>query len=209
MNNKIIITGIGPGSIDYISPIALRAIQSANVLVGGRRALSYFATDTQISCSITGDISAVVKFIREQLQSNDVVVMASGDPGYYSILDTLRREFSATKIEVIPSISSIQLAFARVALPWYNATLLSFHGRRPSDDQLRYAPGKVIGMLTDGNYNSHTIPEILLKNGWSGDSKLAIFSRLSYDDEKIIVTTLAKALEIDEVKHCVLIVRGD
>ena len=209
MNNKIIVAGIGPGSIDYISPVALRAIQSANVLVGGRRALSYFATDNQISCSITGDISAVIKFIREQLQNSDVVVMASGDPGYYSILDTLRREFAATKIEVIPSISSMQLAFARLALPWHNATLLSFHGRRPSDEQLRYEPGKVIGMLTDGEYNSHTIPQILIKLGWSNDSKLAICSRLSYEDEKTINTTIIEALNIEVVKHCVLIVRGD
>ena len=209
MNHKIIIAGIGPGSIDYISPIALKTIQSANVLVGGRRALFYFATDTQISFPITGDISAVVKFIREQLQSNDVVVMASGDPGYYSILDTLRREFSTIMIEVIPSISSMQLAFARLSLPWHNATLLSFHGRRPSDEQLRYEPSKVIGMLTDGEYNSHTIPQILIKLGWSNDSKLTICSRLSYEDEKIINTTILEALNIEVVKHCVLIVRGD
>ena len=209
LSYKIIVAGIGPGSVDYISPAALRAIKSAKVLVGGRRALSYFATDNQISCPITGDILSMVKFIKEQLDNDDVVVMASGDPGYYSILDTLRREFPTVAIEVIPSISSIQLAFARLALPWYNATLLSFHGRRPSDEQIRYEPDKIIGMLTDGEYNSHTISEILLKLGWSGDSKLAICAKLSYDDEQIIETTLEGALKLEVIKHCVLIVRSD
>ena len=185
MKNKIIVAGIGPGSIDYITPAALNAIKSAKILVGGRRALSYFATDNQKSCPITGDILAVVNFIREQVQISDVVVMASGDPGYYSILDTLRRE----------------------SLPWHNATLLSFHGRHPSDDQLKYTPGKIIGMLTDGEYNSHTIPKILMSNNWPSNSKLAICARLSYSDEKILKTTLEDAATLEVVKHGILIVR--
>ena len=209
MNKKIIIAGIGPGSIDYISPAALNVIKSAKILVGSRRSLSYFAINNQISCPITGDILSVVNFIREQIQFNDVVVMASGDPGYYSILDTLRREFPKDIIEVIPSISSMQLAFARISLPWYNATLLSFHGRRPSDEQLKYKPGKIIGMLTDGEYNSHTISKILTSNDWSCDSKITICARLSYDDEQIIETTLEGVLKLEVFKHCILIVRKD
>ena len=205
MSNKIIIAGIGPGSVDYISPAALHAIKSAKVLVGGKRALSYFAADSQKSCPITGDISAAVQFIRDELSSNDVVVMVSGDPGYYSMLDTLRREFPLNQLEVIPSISAMQLAFARLVLPWHHATLLSFHGRRPSDEDLKPSDGKILGMLTDGEYNSHTIPEILISNGWSKDSKLAICARLSYDDEQIVETTLSEALNLEVFKHCILI----
>ena len=208
MSNKIIVAGIGPGSIDYISPAALRIIKSAKVLVGGKRALSYFATDSQKSCPITSDISAAVQFIRDELVANDVVVMVSGDPGYYSMLDSLRREFPLSQIEVIPSISAMQLAFARLALPWHHATLLSFHGRRPNNEDLKFAEGKILGMLTDGEYNSHTIPEILISNGWNADSKLAICIRLSYDDEQIIKTTLAGALNIEVFKHCILIAQN-
>ena len=202
MSNKIIVAGIGPGSIDYISPAALRAIKSAKVLVGGKRALSYFATDGQKSCPITGDISAAVQFIKDELDANDVVVMVSG---YYSMLDTLRREVPLSRLEVIPSISAMQLAFARLALPWHHATLLSFHGRRPSDEELKPSEGKILGMLTDGEYNSHTISEILISNGWNEKSKLAICARLSYDDEQIVETTLSEALNLEVFKHCILI----
>ena len=204
--NKIIVAGIGPGSIDYISPLALKKIQSAKILVGSRRALSYFATDNQISCKITGDISTTIKFIRENILIDNVVVMASGDPGYYSILDTIKKEFSNCKIEVIPSISSMQLAFAKLSLSWSNATLLSFHGRRPTDEQLKFEPKKIIGMLTDEKFNSHTIAEILIANGWSSESKIAICSRLSYDDEKIFQTTLNKIKNFEVVKNCILII---
>ena len=205
---KIIIAGIGPGGNDYISPAALKIIKSAKILVGGKRALNQFSGEGQITFPITADIQSVINFIKSNIQNDNVVVMASGDPGYYSILDTLRREFPKNIFEVIPSISAMQLAFARLALSWYNATLLSFHGRRPSDESLKFEKNKILGMLTDGEYNSHTIPKILMQSGWNGNSKIAICSRLSYDDEKIIETTLEDALNLEVVKHCILIVQN-
>ena len=204
--NKIIIAGIGAGSIDYISPAALKVIKSAKILVGGKRALSTFANENQITFPITADLKSVIEFIKEKVLSSDVVVMVSGDPGYYSMLDVLRREFPINMLKVIPSISAMQLAFARLALPWHNAVLLSFHGRQPDNLQLKYEEGKIIGMLTDSEHNSHTIPPLLIANGWQNDSHIAICSRLSYDDEKIILTTLENALQIEVVKHCILIV---
>ena len=203
--HKIIVAGIGPGSVNYISPAAIEAIKSAKILVAGRRALSTFADKTQITFPITGDLNSAINFIREKILINDIVVMVSGDPGYYSMLDVLRREFPIDIIKVIPSISSIQLAFARLSLSWYSAILLSFHGRRPDNSALKYEDGKIIGMLTDTKYDSHTIPPILIENGWRKDSRLAICSRLSYNDEKITLTTLEGAKSIEVVKNCILI----
>ena len=205
---KIIIAGIGPGGNDYISPAALKVIKSAKILVGGKRALNQFSNEEQITFPITADIQSVINFIESRIQNDNVVVMASGDPGYYSILDTLRRNFPKNIFEVIPSISAMQLAFSKLALSWYNAALLSFHGRRPSDESLKFEKNKILGILTDGEYNSHTIPKILMQLGWSGNSKIAICSRLSYDDEKIIETTLKDALNLEVVKHCILIVQS-
>ena len=200
--------GIGPGHPDYVLPAALRAIREAKVLVGGSRALSDFAREGQRTMAIRGDIPSVLSFIREALSDSDVVVMVSGDPGYYSLLDALRRDFDEDCISVIPGISSVQFAFARLALPWHDASLLSFHGRRPSDDELAYAPGRVIGMLTDGKRSSRTIPKLLMDMGWPKETKAAICARLSYDDESIVRTTLAGATEAQEETHCVLVVMG-
>lgn len=176
--------------------------------MGGRRALNQFATKDQITFPITADIAAAVAFIRANVGACDVVVMVSGDPGYYSMLDTLRREFDHDQLEVIPSISAMQLAFAKAKMPWHNATLLSFHGRRPLDEELFYNPKRILGLLTDGNFNSKTISEILIANGWEAATRLIICARLSYPDEKIIRTTLADAVNADPIKHCVLIIGG-
>lgn len=207
MEHKIIVAGIGPGNPDYMVPEARRAIREARVLVGGRRALAQFAGNSvQEQCAIGADIPAVLAFIRSRLQEDDVVVMVSGDPGYYSLLDALRREFPAEAIRVIPGISAMQMAFARLALPWHEADLWSFHGRVPEEARLLYAPGRMAGMLTDGKYNSHTIPRLLMEKGWPGDAGLAVCSRLSYEDEVIIRTTLAEAENYPVYSHCILVV---
>ena len=203
---KIIVAGIGPGAKSYITPAALEKIQTSKFLVGGRRALAEFSAPNQETCAITKDLNAVINFIDEKILLDEVVVMASGDPGYYSILDLLRKNFAPEIIEVIPSISAMQLAFAKLALSWYSATLLSFHGRRPSDADLKFKPEKILGLLTDNKFNSVTISEILLKNGWSEKSKIAICARLSYPDEKIICTTLIEATKLEPVKNCILII---
>ena len=208
MQNKIIVAGIGPGDKDFITPAALKKIRAAKFLVGGRRSLAEFANDSQITCAITKDLDTPINFIRENLLLDEVVVMVSGDPGYYSLLDLLRKKFPPAIIEVIPSISAIQLAFAKLALPWHNATLLSFHGRQPAQESLKFFDGKILGMLTDTEFNSATISKLLIDCGWSSDSIITVCARLSYPDEKIFSTTLNKAANSEPVNNCVLIVRS-
>ena len=208
MNKKIIVAGIGPGSEDFITPAALKKIRSAKFLVGGRRALEQFAAPNQITCAITRDLDAPLNFIREKILTDDVVVMVSGDPGYYSLLDLLQKKFPPASIEVIPSISAMQLAFAKISLSWHDATLLSFHGRQPARTDLKYSAGKVLGLLTDAEFNSATISEILLDCGWDKNTSVTICERLSYPDEKIFTTTLGDAAQAEPIKHCILIVNA-
>lgn len=210
-SHKIIVAGIGPGNPAYMVPEAVQAIEKAQVLVGGKRALAQFAASEvgkQKTMAIGGDIPAVMDFIGENLSQQNVVVMVSGDPGYYSLLDALRRSFPQEAIQVIPGISSFQLAFARLALPWHEAELLSFHGRVPIEGKLTYSKGRLLGMLTDSKYNSHTISELLMERGWPPEAELAICSRLSYEDEAIVKTTLGQAGNLPVQGNCVLVVIG-
>ncbi len=204
--NKIVVVGIGPGNPDYIVPKGLKAIEQAKFLVGGRRALNQFAADGQETCPITADIQGVMDFIRAKVKLDHVVAMVSGDPGYYSLLDALRRDFPAKQITVIPGISAMQYAFARLALPWHDATLASFHGRTPAAQDIAYKQGKILGLLTDSRYNSKTIAEILLQSGWPKTQAMYICSRLSYEDETIVTTTLGEAMNLPVVSHCILII---
>lgn len=206
LQNKIVVVGIGPGDKKFITPAALEKIHAAKFLIGGTRALNEFSAPNQITCVITRDLDAPINFIREKILLADVVVMVSGDPGYYSLLDLLRKNFPPSSIEVIPSISAMQLAFAKIALPWHDATLLSFHGRQPAREALKFSAGKILGLLTDDKFNSATISRLLIDCGWANDSRITICARLSYADEKIFTTTLLDAAQSAPVKRCILIV---
>jgi precorrin-6Y C5,15-methyltransferase (decarboxylating) len=58
-----------------------------------------------------------------------VVVLASGDPGLFGIVRALRARGGEPK--VIPAVSSVALAFARLGLDWDDALVVSAHGRDP------------------------------------------------------------------------------
>ena len=54
-------------------------------------------------------------------------VLASGDPGFFGIVRALRARGITPR--VIPAVSSVALAFARIGLDWDDALVLSTHGR--------------------------------------------------------------------------------
>ena len=56
-------------------------------------------------------------------------VLASGDPGFFGIVRALRARGITPR--VIPAISSVALAFARLGLDWDDALVVSAHGRDP------------------------------------------------------------------------------
>lgn len=208
MEYQIIVVGIGPGSPDYILPIASRSIAQAKVLVGSQRALDAFAPPNIITKVIDRDIPGVLTFIRECLTKSDVVVMVSGDPGFYSLLVALRSRFTPGQLTVIPGISSMQLAFARMSEVWQDASLISMHGRQASDEDLQYKLGKKLGILTDHEHNPSHIAQVLMNHGWPADRQVWLGEGLSYNEENHKQLTLGETREITGFTHCVMVVIG-
>jgi precorrin-6Y C5,15-methyltransferase (decarboxylating) len=62
-------------------------------------------------------------------RTGPVAVLASGDPGFFGIVRTLRAR--GIQPAVIPAVSSVALAFARLGLDWDDALVVSAHGRDP------------------------------------------------------------------------------
>lgn len=208
MEHKIIVVGIGPGSADYLLPIAKRKIEQAHVLIGSRRALDDYSQNGQIIRAIDKDLASLMVFIRNQLTLFDVVVVVSGDPGYYSLLPALRQNFAGCEFEVIPGISSFQLAFARIGEPWQNATLLSMHGREVTDENLFYQRGRVLSFLTDGDHTPQVIAKKLIKQGWPNSVQAYLSEKLSYKQEKVVSLSLAEVTATAGFEHSVMVVKA-
>jgi cobalt-precorrin-7 (C5)-methyltransferase len=60
-----------------------------------------------------------------------VVLLATGDPGIASLARPAIRRFGRDNCEVIPGISSVQVAFARLGLDWQDARIITAHSRNP------------------------------------------------------------------------------
>ena len=208
MEHHLIIVGIGPGSPDYILPAAQKAIKQAEVLVGGRRALDTFAQPGQLTYAVGSDMAGLLQFLRDQLAQRDVVVMVSGDPGYYSLLETLRGDFSPGTLQVIPGISSFQVAFSRLGLSWQNARLISVHGRDPEPAAMTFEAGAVLSFLTDGKHHPARIAGWLLEQGWPARTSVWLCRNLSYENETVLATTLEAARAVAGFDSCVMVVKG-
>jgi precorrin-6B C5,15-methyltransferase / cobalt-precorrin-6B C5,C15-methyltransferase len=58
-----------------------------------------------------------------------VVVLASGDPGFFGIVRAIRAR--GVEPAVVPAVSSVALAFGHIGLDWDDALVISAHGRDP------------------------------------------------------------------------------
>ena len=59
-------------------------------------------------------------------------MLVSGDPGLYSLAQNVIRHFGREDCEVVPAVSSVQVAFARLGIDWADARIVSAHGRTPA-----------------------------------------------------------------------------
>jgi cobalt-precorrin-7 (C5)-methyltransferase len=131
---KIIIVGCGPGSAEYVTPAALRAVARARVLVGAERLLALFPSVDAERIVVKADIEDIVDQIAVKARESSVAVLVSGDPGVFSLSGRVIERFGRHACEVIPGVSSIQTAFARIGLDWADARIISAHKENPASE---------------------------------------------------------------------------
>jgi precorrin-6y C5,15-methyltransferase (decarboxylating) CbiE subunit len=184
---KIYVVGTGPGSRDYLTPAAEAAVERADVLIGGRRALSLFDSDKPKKV-MNRDLDGVISFIRENRKKR-IAVLTSGDPGFYSILTKLLEAFPREDLEVIPGVSSMQLCFARMREPWGNAVFLSLHGRDAESIMEEMSDVKTLVFLLDSATPPQMIAKILLQRDM-GDRRAVVGENLGSSNEKLTDATV-------------------
>jgi precorrin-6y C5,15-methyltransferase (decarboxylating) CbiE subunit len=145
---KIVIVGCGPGSPDYVTPAARQAALQADVLLGSARLLKLFPESDAEKIQCGPDADETAARVAELLaQGRGVAVLVSGDPGLFSLAQGLVGRFGAAACEVIPAVSSVQVAFARLGLGWADARMVSAHGRTPQIEPAELAVSDKIAIL--------------------------------------------------------------
>ncbi len=114
------------------SPLSAEAeslLEEAVLVVGGARHLETLGIEPGRSAVLKGDLSEALDRIGEI--KGPVVVLASGDPGFFGIVRLLGDRFDTDNLRVLPAVSSVALAFARAGISWDDGITVSAHGRDP------------------------------------------------------------------------------
>lgn len=123
------ITVVGTGTVAG-TPVPEDVLAGAALVVGGRRHLDAVRLPEGAERVVLGPLAPALDVIERHLEKESrVVVLASGDPGFFGIVRVLTERFGARRLDVRPGISSVAAAFARVGLPWDDAVVVSAHGR--------------------------------------------------------------------------------
>ena len=211
MTGKIYIIGIGPGASEYLTKKAIDTVKISDYTVGSTRAIELFDdVQNKIAFNVKELLDKLEEGVKLAVDGNIVSILSTGDPGFSGVLNTVLRlsdenNFSKENIEVIPGISSLQLAAAKCHIQWDNANVMTFHGRENIEEILPVINnGKTTIALPSRKVKD--MAQFLLDNGIEAERKVTVCERLSYPDEKIVTTTLADIAESEFTYMCIIII---
>lgn len=197
---SITIVGVGPGDPDLLTLKAREAIRSADHVAGFETVLG------PVRRWITGeampmryrDQEDVLERLASHAQAGKrCVVCAWGDLNFSSkeLLDRVRRR---ADVELIPGISSVQVACARLGFTMETSMFITLHARDGHEEgmselaeSLKQRRRNLIVLPRPFDLMPATIATSLLEEGIAADTPLRALQRLSFEDESIREYTLA------------------
>ncbi len=208
--DRVHIIGVGPDGASSLSLSSLDLIAGAGIILGGQRLLDCFPDASGRRALIKSDLAAVASLIEEGMKDEKVVVLASGDPNFYGIARYLAGKLGKDKIEVIPAISSMQVAFARIKESWDDATLASVHGRSMEETLDLIVASRKIGIFTDEKNSPDAVARELIARGVTG-YRAFVCEDLGGANERVTETDLAglAGLEVSPLNVLVLVREND
>jgi precorrin-6Y C5,15-methyltransferase (decarboxylating) len=144
---KIHIIGIGDDGLEGITSAARQLIDEADLLVGADDTLAHVPGSKAERLIVGGNLDQVVERLAAS-QGRGVAVLVSGDPLFYGMARYLCDKLGKERFEVVPHVSSMQLAFARVKESWEEAYLtnLASHSLEHVIEKIRTS--EKVGLFT-------------------------------------------------------------
>ena len=187
--DRVLIVGVAAEGISSLSPPICQRINQAEFLFGGKRLLEMFPAFAGEKMTIGNNLTEVAGLIKLNLGQKRIVVLASGDPGFYGITRYLSETLGKGSLEIIPNVSSMQLAFARIGESWGDAALTSVHSRPIEEIVDIVRSNRKVGILTDDRNTPAEIARVLSDYGVGG-YRSYVCQDLGTENEKITESDL-------------------
>lgn len=184
--NRVTVVGLGLGRAD-LTPRGLAAIESAQVLAGGERLLAWFPEHPGPKLPLKYNLADWLERVAAAAdQGQGVAVLASGDPGFYGVAAKVIERLGREAVTVLPNVTAMSAACARLGLAWQEARAVSLHGR---DDQgpLWRALGEadLVVAYTDPKHGPAWLAGRLIERGQAGYWRLGVAQDLGAEGERV------------------------
>jgi precorrin-6Y C5,15-methyltransferase (decarboxylating) len=190
MSEPVLVVGVGPGGRAYLPQPIRERVLLAGRIYGAPRLLAEWPDHGGERIPLGANIAGLASELLARGERR-IAVLASGDPGFYGIASTLLERLPANQLEIVPNVSSLQVACARAGLAWDTFVFLSAHAR-PLGEIIGWARRAArLGILTDPRQTPGFIAEALLKAG-AGDCRAIVGENLGLEGERLIETRLAE-----------------
>ncbi|MEW2482590.1 precorrin-6y C5,15-methyltransferase (decarboxylating) subunit CbiE [Mycobacterium sp. NPDC049093] len=178
MSPTITVVGIGADGMAGLSRTSRDELARATVVYGSPRQLEL------LDDSVTSDRrewpSPMLPALPTLFGDADVHVVASGDPLLHGIGATLIRLFGAQQVRVLPHVSSVTLACARMGWPMPNTEVISLVTAAPHTAVRR--GGRAVVLSRDAQ--TPAVLAGLLSESGRGDSELTVLEQLGGSGER-------------------------
>jgi precorrin-6Y C5,15-methyltransferase (decarboxylating) len=206
MMKSVDIVGVGLCFSD-LNQKYLNIIRDADILVGGKRHLTWFDNHPGEKREIIAPLSSVVEDIRQWMDHKKVVVLASGDPLFFGIGRILVKALGKDNVCIYPNISTMAACFSRLKMTWNQAVVVSLHGKDPTMELTgALRSEKPVFIFTDPRHDPAWVGDWVCRTD-SYKWCMWVFERLGEPDERIrqISPEKASGMKFNEPNAVVLI----
>ena len=186
---RVQIVGIGDDGLDGMTGQARRLLEEAEVLVGPDSCASLLPDSLRGRLETAANLEELVEQI-EAAAGRRVVVLASGDPLFYGTARYVCSRLGKDRFEVVPHVSSMQLAFARVKESWEDAFLANLAGQSIERIIDRIRTSETAGLFTSDQWPPAAVARSLLENGIDA-FQAYVCENLGSPDERVTQGSLA------------------
>ncbi|GAA4688653.1 precorrin-6y C5,15-methyltransferase (decarboxylating) subunit CbiE [Nocardioides nanhaiensis] len=172
--SRITVVGLGAEGLAGLSQAVRERVLGATVVVGGSRHLAMLPDPAQTPGQQR--LPWPHPFSTEAVPAG-AVVLASGDPLVSGVGSTLLRERGPDAVEVLPHLSSVQLARARMGWPAETCAVVSVTRRDVAAVLRELAPGRRVLVLSADAGTPAQVAGLLEAAGW-GASAMTVLGEL-------------------------------
>jgi precorrin-6Y C5,15-methyltransferase (decarboxylating) len=189
VEEKVHIVGIGDDGVEGITAHARRIVESAEVLLGPASCASLVPDAIRGRLRTAASLEELVERIAGS--TGRVVVLASGDPLFYGTARYVCGKLGKDRFEVVPHVSSMQLAFARVKESWEDAFLANLSGQSIERVIDRIRSCDTAGLFTSEQWPPNAVAAALLDEGIDAFQSY-VCENLGSPDERVTQGSLAE-----------------